>query len=151
VEKAIDMVRTLEPISGPLASSVFVFGIIAAAFSSLFPGYLLGPWIMCDYLNIPRNMGRRPIRIAVLLIALLGLIVPVFKGNPVIIMIASQAISPVVMPLMILFVFILINRKDVVGDYRNPLIMNLGLGLTFVFSLFMAYTAFTGLSRFLSG
>lgn len=151
VNKAIDMVRTLEPISGPLASSIFVFGIIAAAFSSLFPGYLMGPWIICDYLNIPRTMSRRPIRIAVLLIALLGLIVPVFKGNPVIIMIASQAISPVVMPLLILFVFILINKKDVVGNYRNPLIMNMGLGLTFVFSLYMAYTAFIGLSRFIAG
>ena len=49
VEKAIDMVKTLEPISGPMASSIFVFGIIAAAFSSLFPGYLLGPWLVYDY------------------------------------------------------------------------------------------------------
>jgi Mn2+/Fe2+ NRAMP family transporter len=80
-------------------------------------------------------------------IALLGLIVPVFKGNPVIIMIASQAVSPVIMPLLIAFTFILINSKKVVGDYKNPLLLNLGLGLTFLFSLFMSYTAFTGLAK----
>ena len=150
VEKAIDMVKTLEPISGPLASSVFVFGIVAAACSSLFPGYLLGPWLVCDYLNIPRTLNRRSIRIAVLLIALLGLIIPVFKGNPVIIMIASQAISPVLMPLLIIFVFIMINNRKIVGEYRNPLILNVALGLTFIFSLFMAYTAFSGLFGFVS-
>jgi Mn2+/Fe2+ NRAMP family transporter len=150
VDKAIDMVKTLEPIAGPIASSVFVIGIIAAAFSSLFPGYLLGPWLVYDYLNLPRNMSRTPIRLAVLGIALLGLIVPVFHGNPVIIMIASQAVSPILMPMLILFVYLLINNKKIVGDYKNPLILNIGLGLTFIFSLFMAYTAYIGLSGFLS-
>lgn len=150
VEKAIDMVKTLEPISGPMASSIFVIGIIAAAFSSLFPGYLLGPWLVYDYLDKPRNMSRTPVRLAVLGIALLGLLVPVFHGNPVVIMIASQAVSPILMPLLILFVFFLINNKKIVGEYKNPLILNIGLGLTFVFSLFMAYTAYIGLSGFLT-
>jgi len=127
-----------------------LIGIIAAAFSSLFPGYLLGPWLVYDYLNLPRNMSHTPVRLAVLGIALLGLIVPVFHGNPVIIMIASQAVSPILMPLLILFVFLLINNKKIVGDYKNPLILNIGLGLTFMFSLFMAYTAYIGLSGFLS-
>jgi len=148
VDKAIDMVKTLEPITGPMASSIFVFGIIAAAFSSLFPGYLMGPWLFCDYLHIPRKMSRTPVRLAVLGIALLGLIVPVFHGNPVLIMIASQAVSPILMPLLILFVYLLINNKKMVGDYKNPRILNIGLGLTFVFSLFMAYTAYIGLSGF---
>jgi manganese transport protein len=151
VDKAIDMVLTLEPIAGPLAASVFVLGIIAAAFSSLFPGYLMGPWMVCDYLDTPRRMSRTSIRVAVLGMALVGLIVPVFHGDPVIIMIASQAISPVLMPLLILFVFVLINNKKVVGDFKNPLIMNIGLGLTFVFSLAMAYSAYVGLTGFLSG
>ena len=149
VDKAIDMVKTLEPITGPMASSIFVIGIIAAAFSSLFPGYLMGPWLVYDYLNLPRNMSRKPARLAVLGIALMGLIIPVFHGNPVVIMIASQAVSPILMPLLILFVYLLINNKKIVGDYKNPLILNIGLGLTFIFSLFMAYTAFIGLSGFL--
>ncbi len=149
VDKAIDMVLTLEPIAGPLASSIFVIGIIAAAFSSLFPGYLMGPWLVYDYLNIPRNMSRTPARIAVLGIALLGLVVPVFHGNPVVIMIASQAVSPMMMPLLILFVYLLINNKKIVGAYKNSLMMNIGLGLTFIFSLYMAYTAYLGLSGFL--
>jgi Mn2+/Fe2+ NRAMP family transporter len=150
VDKAIDMVLTLEPIAGPMASSVFVIGIIAAAFSSLFPGYLMGPWLVYDYLDKPRNMSRTPVRLAVLGIALLGLIGPGFHGNPVVIMIASQAVSPILMPLLILFVFLLINNKKIVGEYKNPLILNMGLGLTFIFSLFMAYTTYIGWSAFLS-
>jgi Mn2+/Fe2+ NRAMP family transporter len=94
-------------------------------------------------------LSRKSIRITVLFIALLGLIVPVFKGNPVVIMIASQAISPIIMPILILLLFILLNSKKIVGDYQNPLILNIGLGLTFIFSLSMAYTAFKGFFEFL--
>jgi manganese transport protein len=112
VEKAIDMVKTLEPVTGPMATSIFVFGIIAAAFSSLFPSYLMGPWMVYDYMNVPRDMSKTWVRIGVLAIALLGLIVPVFKGNPVVIMIASQAVSPVLMPLLIIFMLILINDRE---------------------------------------
>jgi len=145
VENAIDMVQTLRPLAGRFATSIFVMGIIAAALSSLFPNYCLGPWLVCDYLNVPRRMDRPSIRLAVLLIASLGFVVPVFGGKPVVIMIASQAVSPVVMPLLIVFLFILLNSRKVVGDYRNPFLLNAGLVVTFIFSLFMSYSAVVGL------
>ena len=149
VENAIDMVKTLEPLAGRFATSIFVFGIIAAALSSLFPNYVLAPWLFCDYLNVPRKMDRPVIRIAVLLLASLGFVVPVFGGRPVILMIASQAVSPVVMPLLIVLLFILLNDKKYATRYKNPLILNIGLIVTFIFSLFISYSAVIGLLDFL--
>ena len=81
VENAIDMVKTLEPLAGRFATSIFVGGIVAAALSSLFPNYVLGPWLVCDYLNIPRKMDRTAIRVAVMMAALLGFVVPIFGGE----------------------------------------------------------------------
>lgn len=62
VVHAIDMVKTLEPLAGPFATALFVTGIVAAAVSSLFPNYLLGPWLVCDYMNVPRKMDQRLVR-----------------------------------------------------------------------------------------
>lgn len=149
VENAIDMVQTLKPLAGSFATTLFVMGIVAAALSSLFPNYCLGPWLICDYMNVPRTMSRPIIRIAVFLTACLGFVVPVFGGKPVIIMIASQAVSPVVMPLLIVFLFVLLNKKSVTGSYRNPLKLNIALIVTFIFSLFMSYSAVLGLIDFL--
>ncbi|MBA7560932.1 Divalent metal cation transporter MntH [subsurface metagenome] len=149
VENAIDIVRTLEPLAGRFATSIFVTGIIAAALSSTFPNYLLGPWLICDYLNVPRKMDRTSIRIAVSLFALTGFVVPVFGGRPVIIMIASQAISPVVMPLLIVLLFLHLNDKKYNTIYKNPRILNIGLVVTFIFSLVMSYSAVIGLLDFL--
>ncbi len=149
VENAIDMVTTLEPLAGRFATSIFVLGIIAAAVSSLFPSYCLGPWLICDYLNVPRKMNRPAIRIAVTCCALISFVVPVFGGRPVVIMIASQAVSPVVMPLLIILLFVMLNSKKTAGNYRNPLLLNIGLFVTFVFSLFISYSAVLGLIDFL--
>ncbi len=149
VENAIDMVKTLEPLAGRFATSIFVMGIIAAALSSLFPNYILAPWLICDYLNIPRKMDRASIRIAVIFIASTGFVVPIFGGKPVIIMIASQAVSPVVMPLLIVLLFILLNSKKNIGNNKNPIMLNIGLVITFIFSLFMSYSAVVGLLVFL--
>ena len=149
IQNAIDMVVTLQPIAGRFASSIFVFGILAAALSSLFAGYVLGPWLVCDFLNVPRKMDRPIVRIAVLAVAMIGFTVPIFGGKPVIIMIASQAISPVVMPLLVVLVFAMLNSKKIVGDYKNPLWLNIGLIITFIFALFMSYAGAVGLISFI--
>ncbi len=149
VGRAIDMVQSLEPIAGRFAVSVFVIGIICAGLSSLFPNYILLPWLICDYMNIPRDMSRNVFRGVALLMILNGLVIPIFGGKPVLIMIASQAVSPVVMPLIILFLIILLNDKKIVGEYKNGLLMNIVLAVTLIFSLFMCYSAIIGLKEFI--
>lgn len=144
IDAAIDMVKTLEPLAGGLAAGGFVIGIVAAGLSSLFPNYLLGPGMVADFLGLPRDMGRRAFRAMVVGASLFGLVVPVLGGSPVQIMIASQAVSPVAMPLLALFVLILLNKKGVVGDLRPTLALNAGLCVTVVFSFYMCLIALAG-------
>ena len=56
VERAIDMVKTLEPFAGRFAISIFVIGIIGAGVSTLFPIALVLPWLICDYTGRERNI-----------------------------------------------------------------------------------------------
>ena len=122
----------------------FVLGILAAGLSSLFPNYLLGPWLMSDFLGIPRDMTRPVFRVLVIGAALCGLVVPIFGGRPVPIMIASQAVSPLVMPLLVLFTWILISKPAIAGDHKPSSLLHFGMGVTFVFSTYMLYLAAVG-------
>jgi Mn2+/Fe2+ NRAMP family transporter len=146
VVDAIDMVKTLEPLAGPFATAFFVTGIVAAAVSSLFPNYVLGPWLVCDYLDVPRKMDRPAVRLAVLCTATLAFTVPVFGGRPVLIMIASQAVSTVIMPLLIVLLLIMLNSSKTVGSYKNPTGLNVGLIITLAFALFVSYSGALGLN-----
>ena len=143
VRHAVDMIRALEPFAGPLAATLFVVGIISAGLSSLFPNYLLGMWLISDYLNLPRNPRLLAYRGLVAVCVLTGLVIPVFGGSPIAIMIASQAISPVVMPAMVVLTTLLLLKKDV-ADFKNSRLMKVGLFATVLFAFYMLYTAVLG-------
>ncbi len=149
IDNPVDMVNTLEPLAGRFAISIFVIGIICAGLSSIFPNLVLIPWLICDFFHMPRNMARKEFRILVLLVALSGLFVPVFGGKPVGLMIASQAVSPLIMPLLLILIIWIINNKGLMKNGRAGLFMNVTLVLTLVFSLYMSFIAFTGFLDFL--
>jgi manganese transport protein len=105
---------------------------------------LLLPWLIADYKGLERDFKTRLFRILVVLVTLSGLIIPVFGGQPVILMIASQAFSPLMMPLLILFLLIMMNSKKVMGEYKNGFWLNMGLSVTLIFSIFMFFIAYEG-------
>ncbi len=148
VDTAIEMVNTLKPLAGRFAIAIFVTGIIAAGLSSIFPNMLLLPWLISDYRGIERDMKKTQFRMIALLVGLSALIVPVFGGRPVALMIASQAFSPLMMPVLIIFLLILLNNKKLMGKHAIGIWLNTGLIVTLLFSFFMFYVAYKGYVEF---
>jgi Mn2+/Fe2+ NRAMP family transporter len=144
VNGAIDMINTLGPVAGELSLLVFALGILGAGLSSIFPNLLLFPWLISDYQGVKRNMHSRKNKILVVTVALSCLIVPVFGGKPIWILIASQAFSPFIMPLITLFLIILLNSKKVTKAYKTPIYLNIALVLALGFNLYMMWVAVTG-------
>ena len=149
VNDATDMMNALGPWAGDFALTLFTLGIIGAGLSSIFPNLLLFPWLIADYTGTPRNMKRPLFKLLVVLVALSGLIVPFLGGKPVWILIASQALSPFVMPLITLFLIILLNKSEVMKEYKINLWMNIALGATFIFNCYMLYVALKGFMNFI--
>ena len=69
-----------------------------------------------------------------------GLVVPALGGNPIVVTIAAQISNVFVLPLTILAILLLLNRKDLMGTHRAGIAANVGLGLALVFSLAIAYS-----------
>ena len=149
VDDATDMMHALGPWAGDFALTLFTLGIIGAGLSSIFPNLLLFPWLIADYTGTPRNMKKPLYKLIVVIVALCGLIIPVLGGKPVWILIASQALSPFVMPLITLFLLILINKSDVMKGHKTSLWMNIALGATLIFNCYMLYVALIGLIKFI--
>lgn len=147
--KASQMIELLEPLAGPLATSIFAFGIIAAGVSSQIPNVLMLPWLLCDYNELERDMTLTKYRVMVFLISMLGLVVPVFDARPVFVMIVSQAFNAVILPATVLCIFYLGNRKDLMGKYRNSGITNVILFLILLFSIFTSFVGIKGVWQLL--
>jgi Mn2+/Fe2+ NRAMP family transporter len=133
--KASQMIELLESLVGPFATAIFAVGIIAAGVSSQFPNVLMLPWLLCDYNQSEREMTLPKYRLMVLLISLLGLVVPIFKARPVFVMIVPQAFQSVILPVTIVCIIYLGDRRDLTGEHKNKLMTHLILGALLLFSI----------------
>jgi Mn2+/Fe2+ NRAMP family transporter len=149
VDNAIDMVKLLEPLAGRLAISVFVAGIVCAGLSSLFPIILLAPWLFADFNNKPRKMKSTSTRLLVLFGVLLGLVVPIFGGRPVLVMIVSQALTVIATPLVLALMIILYNKKSVMGEDTAGFQTNGWLAFILLFTIAMAIAGVVGIAELL--
>ncbi|MEN8193850.1 MAG: Nramp family divalent metal transporter [Bacteroidota bacterium] len=145
VESAIDMVKLLEPLAGRFAVSIFVAGIVAAGLSSLFPHYMLVPLLLADYNNKPLNLSTFKNRAIVIFYASLGLVVPIFGGRPVLVMIASQALGIIVTPIILILMWIQVNKKNDLGEHTATLPKNVLLGVIAIFTIYMAIIGMMGI------
>ena len=151
VERAVDMVVTLEPLAGRFAISIFVLGIIGAGVSTLFPIVLVAPWLISDYRGTERNIKSPMFRILGALGLLVCLTVPVFGGRPVWIMVASQAFQAMLLPVITIPIIVLLNRKEIMGGQKAGFWLNAGLWATLIFALITSYSAVLGLVDTLKG
>jgi manganese transport protein len=146
VENAIDMIKTLEPLAGRFAISIFVAGIVCAGLSSLFPHYMLVPLLLSDYLGEKLDLKKSRNRAIIIFYAALGLVVPVFGGRPVFIMIISQAFALIVTPLVLILMLILLNKSDLMGKYKASPVLNIIMVIITLFTIFMAVVGIIGIA-----
>jgi Mn2+/Fe2+ NRAMP family transporter len=116
--------------------------------SSIFPNIVLLPWLISDISHRKPNLKTPFSRGIATTVALSGFLIPVFGGKPIAIMIASQAFSPVMMPLLIVFLIILLNKKSLMGENKIGIWMNVALGITLLFSLYMLVIALVGYVKY---
>lgn len=142
---AREMIPILEPIAGRLAVIVFVVGITAAGISSQFPN-VVSPVFFISDLRGQSVRTRGSWAIACLFVAAsVGLVVPLFKARPVLIMLASQALGAVLLPVTVACILYLLNCPSLIGAYRNMAKDNVVLSLILVFAIAMGLIGVAGL------
>ena len=149
VATVLDMIYVLVPIAGRFSVALFVTGLLSAGLSSLFPIMMLAPELVSDYRHGEMQTGTPLFRILTGIAALVGLTIPVLGKNPVITQIASQVTLVFVLPLVILLMIILLNKRSVTGDKRPGIVFTLLMALAFLFACVVSYTGIIALGKLL--
>ena len=150
IENVLDMVTTLEPIAGRFAVGLFLVGTLSAGLSSIFPCAMVLPLLIADYRSGELQVHTPMFRILTGIACVAALTVPVFGANPLSAQIATQIAQVFVLPLVVGCIFFLVNRKDLMGEYRAGILMNIGIVAAFGFSLVMSYLGVIALARMFS-
>ena len=145
VDKVVTMIGVLEPLLGRFSVSVFVVGIIGAAISSIMPVLMLAPLLISDYQNKPVQYKGVTFRLYAGFAMLIGLVVPILKFKPVFAMIVSQAFQVFILPIVVLAMMYLLNKKELMKENKAKPGLNIILGLIVIFTLIISWQAVVGL------
>jgi len=138
IHDASDAAQAMKPLAGPYAFLLFAFGLFNASFfaASVLP--LSTAYVVCEGLGlesgVDKRFGEAPVFYWLYTILIVGggavVLIPNFplvKWS-----IESQALNGILLPLVIVLMLLLINRRDLMGDHVNPRWFNAAAWLTAV-------------------
>lgn len=151
IDRILDMAGTLEPLAGKAAVVIFMFGVLAAGLSSIFPILMVAPILVSDYRSGKMETDTPLFRWICLVACAWGLVVPALGGNPILVTVTAQISNVFVLPLTILAILFLLNNGKLMGAHRAGLAANVGLLSALAFSLAVAYSGIRALMEVIHG
>ena len=139
VDRTTDMIYLFEPLGGKVASLILIVGVVGAGLSTIFPIALIAPWLIADFTGKPRNTQSTQSRILIGIALLFGFGSLIMEQRPPALMIFSQAFQACILPAVAIPIFILLNRKNLMGSHVSSTKDNLWLGAVIAFSLYTTY------------
>lgn len=131
IQDAGDAAIALRPLAGRAASALFAFGLCNASLFSASILPLATAYYVCEGLGLESGIGKRVGEAPAFYSLYTGLIV--FGALAVIVLRASaqvpiilisQVINGILLPFVLIFMLRLVNRQDLMGNYRNTRLFN---------------------------
>ena len=144
---ASSLATQLEPVLGSAANSFFAFGLLAAGLTSAITAPLAAAYAVSGALGWPASFADRRFRGVWMLVLLVGTLFAALGTKPIAAIIFAQAANGLLLPVTAIFLLIIMNRKGLLGEYRNGFVSNIlgvavvitvtGLGLFNIARLFL--------------
>ncbi|MEZ4772712.1 MAG: Nramp family divalent metal transporter [Bacteroidia bacterium] len=126
VKTATDMGRALEPLFGSFTKVVFMFGLFGASFSSLLGNATIGGSILAETLGIKEGFHRPGVRICITVVIVMGAATALIFGRlPLEMIVFAQAVTIYLAPMIGLVIFLIANKKQVMGELANSRTQNI--------------------------
>jgi manganese transport protein len=116
-----DAHRLLAPLLGPAAAAVFAFALLAAGQSATMTGTMAGQIIMAGYLRLRcRPWQRRLVTRALAVVPALGVVVAAGEGSAGRLLVGSQVVLSLQLPLAIVPLLRLTANRGLMGPHVSP-------------------------------
>lgn len=138
IKEAADAAKALEPVAHGFATKLFAIGLfnaslLAAAVLPLSTAYTYSEAFGWE-IGVSRRLSEAPIFYSIYTFCIVfGTVVVLFGKDLIKVMINAQAVNGMLLPVILIFMLQLINRKDVMGEHTNSKFYNIAVwGLTIV-------------------
>ena len=146
ITDAGQMAQQLEPLLGPAAKYFFAVGLLAAGLTSAVTAPLAAAYATSGALGWGRDLAGWKFRAVWAIIIIVGTVFAAIGTSPVAAIVFAQAANGVLLPIVAIFLLIVVNRSDLMGEFRNKVVGNVlgglvvlvatGLGIRLILSAF---------------
>lgn len=148
---AVQIAQALAPVAGKYAEVLFALGLfnaslLAAAVLPLSTAYTYSEAFGWE-IGVSRRFSEAPIFYSIYTFSIIFGVAVVLLPNPglIQIMINAQAISGILLPVILVFMLKLINRKDVMGEHTNGPVYNVAVWAMAIVLIIMTLLWLVGL------
>lgn len=124
VTSAAEMAAQLEPLLGSWAQAFFALGLFAAGLTSAITAPLAAAFAVSGALGWKPDLKTIRFRAIWALVLLAGTVFAVLGESPVTAILFAQAANGLLLPVVAVFLLVVMNRRDLLGDHRNSLTRN---------------------------
>lgn len=143
VSNAVDLAKGLEPLFGSFSKYFLAIGLFAAGITSAITAPLAAAYVASGCLGWSSNMKTKKFRAVWMLILVLGVLSSSSGIKSIEIIKFAQVANGVLLPVIAGFLIWMVNKRSILGDYKNNLKQNI-LGI-----IILAITIFLGLKSIL--
>ena len=136
IDSAATAAESLAPIAGVYAKYLFAVGLFGAAMLAMGVLPLATAYSLSEALGFEKGVSRTfreaPIFLGIFTaLILIGSIVALIPGIPQIrLLLFTQTVNGVLLPVILIAILSLANNREIMGEYKNTLWLNLAAGTT---------------------
>ncbi len=119
VDSAGMMARQLEPLLGSSAKYFFAGGLFAAGMTSAVTAPLAAAYATCGALGWPKQLRSLRFAAVWLFVIATGTILATVGKSPIQAILFAQAANGILLPVIVVFLLTVMNRKQLLGRYTN--------------------------------
>lgn len=119
VSSVIQLARPLEPILGQAAPYAMSIGLFAAGLSSALASPTGAAATISSLLGWKGGMSSKKYKTVFACIIIVGIISSALGFEPLQVLLVAQALNGMILPIVAIVIFIIVNRRGLLGDYVN--------------------------------
>lgn len=119
VSSVIQIARPLEPILGQAAPYAMSIGLFAAGLSSALASPTGAAATISSLLGWKGGMSSKKYKTVFACIIIVGIISSALGFEPLQVVLVAQALNGMILPIVAIVIFIIVNRRGLLGDYVN--------------------------------
>ena len=152
INNVIDLAGPLVPILGETWAPIFIsVGLFAAGFSSALASPMGAAATVSSFFKWEGGIKNTKFKVIFGIVILIGVVTSAIGFEPLEVILIAQALNGIILPIIAILIFVIINKKGLLGKYKNGPLMNvIGFLVVAVVSFLGTYSMIDAVSSFMA-